>query len=391
MELNIFMEKTVLSTKNKKRRLRRTKKNRVKIWIDRLIVLTMIVYFVFSFWVFYDMTHMNYDVLSEMSNSRLSSVWLDSVPYHQPFKADKVVGVRLYLSNPYNVSEGVISVKIGNEETGKVLYTKEILATEITDSVLQDYIDVVPEDMSFDDDLVYYIELDALSCADKTIKTYIGAMNDYVVSHKDDTSDLTNKMLYFEIIQETMPFSFVVWIFITCLIVLMLVYVFSSKKKSREFENAEIPTSLESKVIIPVLVLIWLFGTGILSADKIVSKTIDLRDAVLADGYELEEHSSYSQEFTVKKNNLNEIHVSLENFFENVGTFVISIQKGQNEVIQSVQSIELDKIDGAYYIWEVSELGLKKGETYDLYIYTGFIGEDEENPVIKRIEYIYSK
>lgn len=381
----------MLSTKNKKRRLRRTKKNRVKIWIDRLIVLTMIVYFAFSFWVFYDMTHMNYDVLSEMSNSRLSSVWLDSVPYHQPFKADKVVGVRLYLSNPYNVSEGVISVKIGNEETGKVLYTKEILATEITDSVLQDYIDVVPEDMSFDDDLVYYIELDALSCADKTIKTYIGAMNDYVVSHKDDTSDFTNKMLYFEIIQETMPFSFVVWIFITCLIVLMLVYVFSSKEKSRGFENAEIPTSLESKVIIPVLILIWLFGTGMLSADKIVSKTIDLKDEVLADGYELEEHSSYSQEFTVKKNNLNEIHVSLENFFENVGTFVISIQKGQNEVIQSVQSIELDKVDGAYYIWEVSELGLKKGETYDLYIYTGFIGEDEENPVIKRIEFIYSK
>ena len=70
---------------------------------------------------------------------------------------------------------------------------------------------------------------------------------------------------------------------------------------------------------------------------------------------------------------------------------MISIQKGQNEVIQSVQSIELDKVDGAYYIWEVSELGLKKGETYDLYIYTGFIGEDEENPVIKRIEFIYSK
>ncbi len=125
--------------------------------------------------------------------------------------------------------------------------------------------------------------------------------------------------------------------------------------------------------------------------DKITTKSVDIKDEVLSDGYELAEHSSYNQQFTVKRKDLKEIHISLENFFENVGTFVISIQKGRDEIVQSVQSIELDKIDGSYYIWDVSELGLEKGETYDLFIYTGFIGEDEENPIIKRIEYIYSK
>ncbi|MBE5837179.1 hypothetical protein [Butyrivibrio sp.] len=151
------------------------------------------------------------------------------------------------------------------------------------------------------------------------------------------------------------------------------------------------PTSLESKLIIPVLLLIWLFGAGVLSVDKFTTKTENLHDESLASGYELAEHSGYSQQFTVKRKDLKEIHVSLENFFENVGTFVLSIQKGQDEIVQSVQSVEFDKIDGLYYIWDVSGLGLEKGDTYDLYIYTGFIGEDEENPVIKRIEYIYTK
>ena len=376
---------------NTRKRKRRRKRNLRNIWLNRIVVSVMVIYFIFTFLIFRNMTELHYDVLTEKPIMRLSSVWLDAVPYHQQFKADKIVGIRLYLSNPYNVSEGVVSVKIGNQQTGKAIYESEILVTDISDSVLEDYIDIIPEDITFEDNVEYYVELDAISCADKTIKTYLGDMSTYGVSHAGDESDLTNKMLCFEVIQKTMPFSFIVWIFITSLVVMMLVFVFSKNRHEENYRNIQLPTSLESKLIIPVLILIGLFGTGVLSADKFTTKTVNIEDEALEGGYELAEHSSYSQQFTVKRKDLKEIHVSLENFFENVGTFVISIQKGQDEIIQSVQSIDLDKIDVSYYIWDVSGLGLEKGDTYDLYIYTGFIGEDEENPVIKRIEYIYTK
>ena len=375
----------------KKIRVRRRRKSKINIWLDRIVVAIVILYFVFTAFVFKDMTIQHYDVITHMPSMRLSSAWLDSVPYHQQFKANKIVGIRLYLSNPYNVSEGVVSVKIGNQQTGKAIYETEILVTDISDSVLEDYIDIIPEDITFEDDVVYYVELDALSCADKTIKAYLGAMSTYGISHAGDDGDLTNKMLCFEVIQKTIPFSFIVWIFITSLVVMMLVFVFSKNKNEENYIDVQLPTSLESRLIIPVLILIGLLGTGVLSADRFTTKTVNIEDEALEGGYELEEHSSYSQQFTVKRKDLKEIHVSLENFFENVGTFVISIQKGQDEIVQSVQSIDLDKIDGSYYIWDVSGLGLEKGDTYDLYIYTGFIGEDEENPVIKRIEYIYTK
>lgn len=372
-------------------RKRRRKKTGIRKWENTLIISIVVVYMIFSGFVFWDMGQLHVGVINDRPSTRISSVWLDSVPYHQPFKASKTVGIRIYLCNPYSASEGVVSVKIGNQQTGKVLYTSEILVTEISDSKLEDYIEIIPENMAFEDDVIYYVELDAISCAEKTIKTYFGAMDTYGVSHAGDTNDLSNKMMCIAVIQEVIPFIFIIWIFISSLIVMMIIFVFSKKSREIRHEEIALPTSTESKLIIPVLILIGLFGTGALSLNKITTKSVDIKDEVLADGYELEEHSSYNQQFIVKRNDLKEIHISLERFFENVGTFVISIQKGQDEIVQSVQSKELDKIDGSYYIWDVSELGLKKGEIYDLYIYTGFIGEDEENPVIKRIEYFYSK
>ena len=374
-----------------RRKKRRIKKSVFHIWFNRVVVAIVALYMLFSAFVFWNMTQDHFGVVNDVSYLRLVSVWLDDVPYHQPFKADKTVGIRVYLSNPYNTSEGVVSVKIGNQETGAVLHTSELLVTEITDSVLEDYIEIIPEDMEFEDDVIYYVELDAISCADKTIKTYLGAMDTYGVSHAGDESDLTNKMLCFSVVQKTIPFLFIVWIFITSLVVLMIILVFSDKGEGTEYEDLKLPISRESKIMIPVLILIGLFGTGALSVDYFTTKTINGSDEALVGGYELAEHSSYNQTFTVKRSDLKEIHVSLDKYFENVGTFVISIQKGQDEIVKSVQNIEIDKVDGSYYSWDVSSLGLNKGETYDLYIYTGFIGEDEENPVLERIEYIYSK
>ena len=189
-------------------RKRRKKKTGIRRWENTIIVTIMVVYMVFSGFVFSYMAKENTGVLDDIPKTRISSVWLDSVPYHQPFQANKTVGIRIYLSNPYNASEGVVSVKIGNEQTGKVLYTSEILVTEISDSRLEDYIEIIPEDVAFEDSTIYYVELDAISCADKTIKTYLGAMDTYGVSHAGDTSDLTNKMLCIGVIQKIIQFLF---------------------------------------------------------------------------------------------------------------------------------------------------------------------------------------
>ena len=81
----------------------------------------------------------------------------------------------------------------------------------------------------------------------------------------------------------------------------------------------------------------------------------------------------------------------MSHFFDNTATFVLSVQKGQDEVVGTIQSNEMDYVDGSFYSWDISDLDFEIGEEYDLYIFTGFIGEDEEKPVIKRIEYLYSK
>jgi hypothetical protein len=386
------MVKKALNTRNRRYKKRR-KKNLKTLYFEILIIVILILYNVFSFYSIWNVFQPHPGVFADRPSERITSVWLDDNSFHQPFNKDGMLGLRIWLTNPEKVTEGVVSVRIGEEETGRVIYSQDILVTDIPDSVLTDYIDIVPDDIVFDDDTVYYLELDALSCREKTIKTYVGLTEEkFIVSHSGDDRSFTNKMLCIAFIQQKIPLVFVVWIFITIIMILLFTYIWgSNKKKKVKIKLFELPTSLESKIVIPLLVLIGILGTGIFSFDKMSSNAVDYKDEALIDGYVLEEHSSYSQKFTVEKGGLSEIQVSLSAFFDNTATFVMSVQKGQDEVIATVQSNEVDYIDGAYYSWDVSDIELEEGEEYDFYIFTGFIDIDEEKPVIKRIEYIYGK
>ncbi len=392
MELSTFMVKRALNTKNRRYKKRR-KKSVKTLCFEILIIALLVIYDVFSIYSIWNVLQPHSGVFVAKPSQRISSVWLDDNPFHQPFKKDGMLGVRIWLTNPENVTEGVVAVRIGEEDTGRVLYSQDILVTDIPDSILTDYIDILPEDVVFDDNTVYYIEIDALSCSEKTIKTYVGLTEEeYFVSHPGDETNFANKMLCITYIQKTIPLIFVFWIFITILIILIFASVLSSDKKKKEIiKHFELPKFNESMILIPVLIIIVVAGSGIFKFDSASYNTVDYKDEALSEGYTMDEHAAYSQSFTVEKGGLSEIHVSLSAFFDNTPIFVLSIQKGQDEVIANVQSNEIDYIDGAYYSWDVSDIELEEGEEYDFYIFTGFIDIDEEKPVIKRIEYIYGK
>ena len=385
------MEKRALNTRNRRKIKRRSKRKGIN--VNAIIICAIIViYEVFTFYSLWNVLQPHYGIFDDRTNERITSVWLDDVSLHQTFKKDGVAGLRIWLTNPDNTTEGVVSVRIGEESSGNVLYSQEILATDISDSVLDDYVEIIPEDIKFDNETEYYIEIDGLSCKSKTIKTYVGvSKGGYDVIHLPDDSALSNKMLCMAFIQKTIPALFINWIFVTILIVLAIVSLLTKRPEKDTDENYELPVSLESKVLIPFLVIACVLGAGFMSFDKISTKTYNYEDEDLEEGYVLQEHSSYSQKFTVEKDNFKEIHIAMSHFFDNTATFVVSVQKGQDEVIGTIQSNEMDYVDGSFYSWDISDLDFEIGEEYDLYIFTGFIGEDEEKPVIKRIEYLYSK
>ena len=367
---------------------RRKKSKKIK-WLEKLMISALFAYYAYSVFAFYDMTRDHYDVLDDRTKTNISSVWLDDVPFHQPFSGEKFVGMRLYLTNPDNVSDGVISVNFGNQETGEVLFTYEILVTEISDTAFDDYIEIFPDGVDFDDETVYFVEIDAYACMAKTIKTYLCSADSYRVYHSGDERDFESKMLYLDIVQDTHPFTFILWIFFTSLMIMLVIYTFLTIDNSEDnCYGFKIPATKESRLLIPVLITLGIIGTGILSWDKLTTHIVDYKDEALQSGYVLLEHSNYEQDFKVTRNNLREIHVGLDCFFENVGTFVVSIQKDDEEVVASVQNDELE-FDGAYLIWDVGDIGLKKGEEYSLFVYTGFIEDDQECPIIKKIKYVY--
>ena len=71
---------------------------------------------------------------------------------------------------------------------------------------------------------------------------------------------------------------------------------------------------------------------------------------------------------------------------------MVSLQQGTDNVFATAQSDTMTVTDTdpfAYYVMDLSDVELSAGEEYDLFIYTGFIEENQQEPVITRIEYIY--
>ena len=325
----------------------------------------------------------------------LSSVYLTQTPFRQVFTAKDFRGFRVYLSNEKGVIEGLVVIEIHDYYTGELLYEYLVSANEIGYNGINSFYDSIAEKGTYDGTDTYYLDMYLLGIEDNKIKTYIGTISRdefWPVVHEGDENDYSNKMLYFDLIVKGIPYSFVVWLLITAFCVAILIFWFVCGKSELFIchERAGIPSSIYGKLIVIPIAIILL---GALGAFEPKERVVESSSDELEGGYDLPRHSSYVESFTVKYDNLKSINIKLQAKMDNTALFVMAIQKGQEEVIATVQSDEIDDFADyrTEYIWDVSELSLNKGEEFDLFIYTGYINDNEEMPVLKNISYTYGK
>lgn len=325
----------------------------------------------------------------------LSSVYLTQTPFRQVFTAKDFRGFRVYLSNEKGVIEGLVVVEIHDYYTGELLYEYLVSANEIGYNGINSFYDSIAEKGTYDGTDTYYLDMYLLGIEDKKIKTYIGAISRdefWPVIHEGDEKDYSNKMLYMDLIVKGIPYSFVAWLMITAFLIAALIFWFTWEMSEGNLvhERAGIPSSKYGKLIVIPIAIILL---GVLGAFEPKERVVESDSAELKGGYDLPRHTSYVEKFTVKYDNLKSINVKLQAKMDNTALFVMAIQKGKEEVIATVQSDEIDDFADyrTEYIWDVSELSLNKGEEFDLFIYTGYINDNEEMPVLENISYTYGK
>jgi hypothetical protein len=149
---------------------------------------------------------------------------------------------------------------------------------------------------------------------------------------------------------------------------------------------------VEKNILAIALLIIVVVGINKKSTTVKYEKGIDSGDPALEEGYLLKEHSSYHQSFTAEKSKLKQINVHLQNYLVNNALFVVSVQQGTENVISTIQSDDMlvtGQYISAYYIMDLSDVELNAGDSYDLYIYTGFIEENQQEPTITKVEYVY--
>lgn len=349
-------------------------------------VIIIATYIFISFYVVWEFLNPSYANLTGLSKSRMATAVLDETPFVQSFEANYLVGIRLYLTNEYNISEGVVLASLYDDSTGQVIYDTQIDVTDIPNNGRNSYIDLLFQNDIRKENGKYALELYAVGDAVGKIKTYIcgaDSENSYTFTHGDDSTYYNGKMLYFGPLEKVLPLSFFGWMFLTG--VLLFCFFFNC---DMPFYQLKVRASIPIRVMrLWLLIVIGLFGTGVVDLDSNVlknKKIIDIDDESNKDIITLGEHSDYSYKFTVKENNLTEIALDLYQDVENTANFTVSIKKGEEDVIASIQSNELEN-----YVWNIKDLELQKGEEYDLCIYTGFINYDEESPSFIGAQCVY--
>ncbi len=368
----------------KKRRSRR-RANKVintKLYIGLIV---SIVYVIFTVVIFVQTTGKS-EVVLQSNVSDVKSVWLSESPLHQTFEAYDLLGVRIWVTNERSIDAGSLVVTVGNEESGEVLFEQRVPCSEISNIAFENYLE-----FRFDRDLMkgekeLYIDLSTEDVKERRLRTYV-IPKSYSLEDENE--------LYFARVQKSVPAIFVTWIAVSAVLLAAIITVrgINERSVSVRYTNV-IYTSVREKVIFAVLlVIIVCFGLiGDISRSVPSQNIVDLQADDLEGGYTLNENSSYHQTFSVDKEGLDKINIHLRSYLTNNALFVVSIQKGTEEVLATVESNELntsDKSVSAFYIWDISDVGLEVGREYDLYIYTGSIGEDEQNPTITGIEYVY--
>ncbi len=375
----------------RKRDMLREKNNIIKLVIIILYIIFTVVSFVLTF--------QKSDVAQTSESLNMESEWLTEVPFHQAFQAYNFTGARVWVTNESGIDIGNVVVTIGDEETGQALFEERIPCYNVSTLALTDYIEVKPDADLFEGDKISYLELSVEGIDGRNIRTYTSETNGYPVSRMGDEKSYEGRGLYFSKIQKTLPSVFVIWIMVTGMLIgAVVIYSevatkhMTSKYLGVRFSrigDRPLLVNIIPAVILIVAVVIGLFGKSFSTPHY---KKVDLKDSALTEGYTLKEHSSYHQTFKVESDGLKEIDIHFSGYFINNALFVVSIQRGTEDVFFTTQSNDLT-VSGetakSYYILDLTDASLNVGEEYDLYIYTGFIEENEQEPTITQIEYVY--
>lgn len=359
----------------------------------RLIIMGVIAlaYLIFTIVAFASTAAWHYNAMNDRPSLGLKSVYLSEIPIHQTFTADRLVGTRIWVYANDPVENGSVVVSIGDEETGEVLCRGELPAESIMNSAESKAIDVTSnkELGMIEPAEEYFVEISTQGMGERSVKTLLAIADGEQAYRDGDEEQFEGKKLCFIPLCKSLSDAFVYWIPITG-IFLTLMFILVEKPGKDRSADVQIPSG-KNFIIAGALMVITLiiFVSSAVTIAKV--SLVDSKSEDIAEGYTLHEHSSYVEEFTLGKKKLRAIRVYLPDYLENSPLFVVSLQNGQGDVLATKQSNEMELTGQGGYRLDVSDLELEAGQDYYTYVFTGFIEEGEEEPVLKRIEYEYAK
>lgn len=352
-----------------------------------------LIYAIFTIVAFASTLSWHYTAMTERPSMGLKSVFLSEVPLHQTFTADRLAGVRIWVFTDNPVDYGAVVVTIGDEETGTVFVRGEIEGENIKRAAEGKYLDFA---MSSEQGMIeeadkYFVELSTSGIAENSFKTLLAIADDEPVQRDGDEELLEGKQLCFVPLCKSISDAFVYWIPATSIFLIVMVLIAAGNTKHNRAGDARIPSG-KNLIIAGGLAVAALVSIAIMTTAAVRIEIVDNKSEDLAEGgYTLSEHSFYVEDFVLENKNLRAVRVYLPYYLDNTPLFVVSLQDEEGNVLATAQSNEMELIGKGGYRLDVSGVELEKGKVYDLFIFTGFIEENEEKPVIARIEYEYSK
>ncbi|MCR5404306.1 MAG: hypothetical protein K6E91_10895 [Butyrivibrio sp.] len=351
-----------------------------------------IFYVIFTIVAFVSTRSWHYNAMTERPSIGLRSVYLSEIPLHQSFTAKRLAGARLWIFADRAVDYGDVVVTIGNEDTGEIYVSGEISGDNIKNVAESKPIDFAmnKEQGMIEAADMYFIELSTRGIGERNFRTLLSADEGIEVLRDGDEEALAGKMLCFVPLCVSVSDAFVYWIPVTCVYCTIMLLIFSRRMGRKPADDVQIPSG-RNLIIAGAFALVSLV-IGIVSAVNIASiEIIDNKSEELAEGFKLYQHSSYVEEFVMPRDKLKGIRVYLPDYYDNTALFVVSFQDEQGVELATKQSNEMELVGKGGYRLDVSDVKVEKGKVYDLFVFTGFIEDGEEVPVITRVEYEYAK
>lgn len=343
-------------------------------------IITVIAYYaIVTLIVMFKLTHYTYDMFGNKQEFGLNDMVLDTSPYFQRFDGYNVMGVRLYLTNEDQVHDGNVYVIIGSYDIGEVLLKAQIKASDIG-SDYNGYIDVVSDKvLTKDSTKLYYSIFTDKELSGKIKTKFYGhpKNSEYLLHVGKPLAGYSEKTMSYNTLQRRIPFSFIVWIFLTSVLVMAVVCCISRAPATPPFlEEIRIEDGLQCRLLLIVLITVGLFGTGIIKPSTFYIDTIstDIQDDRLVDGYVLQEKTVTNFTFTTISDELKNIRIKLGSYPSDLAEYTIVLSDKDDDYIADVFSSDMD-FDGTWLIWDVSEYEFEENAEYKLDVFFPLKGE----------------